>query len=253
MLSKQQKKQRSLIFTVAFHITVLLILFLFGFTTKLPLPEEEGIAVDFGDTDTGSGIIEPVQSNNTEVTQPQVVEESNMSQDYEEAPIFEKPKKEKPKTEPVKEETKEEHVEERVADANALYQNNSDNSNSSTSEGNAGGQGNQGNPNGNPDANNYNGTGNGGSGIGFSLVGRNPQALPKPVYTSNEQGIVVVKITVDREGKVISAIPGAKGSTTLDSQLLNAAKQAALNTKFNKKDSAPDKQIGTITYHFVLK
>jgi len=62
-----------------------------------------------------------------------------------------------------------------------------------------------------------------------------------------------VKITVDRNGKVIAAIPGAKGSTTMDSALLSAAKQAALSAKFDKKTSAPTKQTGTITYHFVLK
>ena len=66
------------------------------------------------------------------------------------------------------------------------------------------------------------------------------------------EGKVVVIITVDRSGNVINAIPGAKGSTTLNKQLLQRAKAAALKTKFNPKQSAPTNQQGKIIYHFIL-
>ena len=178
-----------------------------------------------------------------------------MTQDYEESATT------VPETEVVEEKIEEvepviEEVEEvREVDPLALYNNTSTESTNSNSEseGIAGGQGNQGRPDGDPNSNQYTGNGAGNGGVGFSLKGRNPKGLPKPSYTSNEQGIVVVKITVNREGKVIAAVPGAKGSTTMDSALLNAAKTAALNTKFDKKASAPTRQSGTITYHFVLK
>jgi hypothetical protein len=51
---------------------------------------------------------------------------------------------------------------------------------------------------------------------------------------------------------VINAIPGAKGSTTLNKQLLQRAKTAALKTKFDPKKSAPSNQQGKIIYHFSL-
>ena len=255
-MNKKEKRNRSVVFTIAFHVLAFLILFTFGFVTPLPLPEEEGIMIDFGDSETGLGQIEPEKTTNTvQPVESPVQEESNMTQDFEESAVVE-PEREVTEEQVVEEATEviEEVEEIREVDPLALYQNNSDNnSNNSNSEGIAGGNGNQGRPDGDPNSNQYTGNGAGNGGVGFSLRGRKPKGLPKPIYTSNEQGIVVVKITVDREGKVIAAVPGSKGSTTMDSALLNAAKKAALNTKFDKKVTAPSRQTGTITYHFVLK
>lgn len=257
MLDKKEKRNKGIIFTLAFYIMTLIILIFSGFTTPLPLPEEEGIMIDFGDSETGLGLEEPQQSKTiVKPVEVPVQKESNMTQDYEESattvPEVKVEEKVTKKVE-VKEEPKE-VIEEEKVDPLALYQNTADNSsNNSESEGVAGGKGNQGRPDGDPNSNQYTGNGSGQGGVGYSLRGRKPKGLPKPAYTSNEQGIVVVKIVVNREGKVVSAIPGVKGSTTLDSALLSAAKQAALNTKFDKKTSAPSKQTGTITYHFILK
>lgn len=99
------------------------------------------------------------------------------------------------------------------------------------------------------------GTGTGtdnGNGISFSLNGRTPNYLPKPDFNEQIEGKVVVEITVDKNGKVISAVPGKKGSTTNEESLLDAAKKAALLSKFNKKPDATI-QKGTITYHFLLQ
>jgi len=63
----------------------------------------------------------------------------------------------------------------------------------------------------------------------------------------------VVRIRVDREGKVISAEPGYKGTNILDENLLEAARKAALKARFNAKADAAYTQTGTITYHFVLQ
>jgi len=254
-MNKKEKQNRGILFTIVFHAIALIILIFSGFTTPLPLPEEEGVMIDFGDSETGLGQVEPEQSKNTiEPVTPVAQEESNMTQDYEESALA--PPEKKVTKEVVKKDVKEEieePKEERVVDPLALYNNNSENSNSSKSEGVAGGEGNQGKADGDPNSNQYTGNGKGSGGIGYSLNGRKPKGLPKPAYTSNEQGIVVVKIVVDRNGRVTAAIPGVKGSTTLDTALLEAAKQAALNTKFDKNEKAPSKQTGTITYHFVLK
>ena len=58
----------------------------------------------------------------------------------------------------------------------------------------------------------------------------------KPIYNVQLEGKVVVDITVDQLGNVINAIAGVKGSTTLNSQLLKRAKEAALKTKFSVKN-----------------
>jgi TonB family protein len=98
-----------------------------------------------------------------------------------------------------------------------------------------------------------NGMGSGvGDGISFSLEGRIPSYLDVPKENFTEQGKVVVEITVDNNGNVINANPGVKGSNTLDDNLLQIAKKAALKSKFNRKPSSTI-QKGTITYRFVLQ
>ena len=88
--------------------------------------------------------------------------------------------------------------------------------------------------------------------MAYQLSGRNVSFKAKPIYKIQSQGKVVVEITVDQLGNVISAIPGVKGSTTLDQQLLKRAKEAALKTKFTAKESAPSRQQGRIIYNFQL-
>ncbi|MDX2443682.1 MAG: hypothetical protein QNK30_07760, partial [Bacteroidales bacterium] len=126
-------------------------------------------------------------------------------------------------------------------------------SNQSTSEGVTSGTGNQGGIDGSTESKNYSGKGLGNDGISFSLKGRTPQSLPKPDYKYQEDGIVVVEVTVDQNGKVTKATPGVKGSTTLDPNLLSAARKAAIAARFDKNPDAPAFQKGTITYNFVLQ
>ena len=54
-----REHKNGLIGTVVFHVALLLMLFLLGFFTPLPLPGEEGFLVNFGDSETGLGELEP--------------------------------------------------------------------------------------------------------------------------------------------------------------------------------------------------
>jgi len=124
----------------------------------------------------------------------------------------------------------------------------------STGEGVTKGSGNQGDPTGSVDSKNHGPGGGKGAGVSFSLNGRNlVGSLAKPEYAVNEYGDVVVTITVNKEGDVIAAIPGAKGTTTTNSVLWEAARKAAMSAKFNRVTStdAPS-QKGSITYKFKL-
>lgn len=86
------------------------------------------------------------------------------------------------------------------------------------------------------------------------VQGRNTVGnLPRPVYNVQESGIVVVDIWVDNYGNVAKAVPGGDGTTVLDKTLLNAARNAAMETHFNMSADAPAMQQGTITYYFNLK
>lgn len=84
---------------------------------------------------------------------------------------------------------------------------------------------------------------------GRSVMG----SLPLPSYNVEKAGKVVVKITVDRDGNVKSAVAGAPGTTVNDTSLWDSAKKAALGAKFNVSRSAPEAQEGTITYVFKLR
>jgi outer membrane biosynthesis protein TonB len=137
----------------------------------------------------------------------------------------------------------------------------------STGEGVAGGPGNQGDPNGSIDSRVRGtgsglgtsgtgtgaGTGTGDKGISYNLGGREIQSLPRPKYDYQTEGKVVVDVSVDRSGKVVQAVPGGKGSSTLNDDLLRIAKEAAMGAKFKVKQDAPPIQKGTITYIFILK
>ena len=105
---------------------------------------------------------------------------------------------------------------------------------------------------GDPNASGYYGIGSDGSGGNYNLGNRRALTRPIPEYDCNEEGKVVVTISVDPSGKVISAQPGATGTTNSASCLLNQAKEAALRTRFNADSNAPATQVGLIIYNFSL-
>lgn len=85
------------------------------------------------------------------------------------------------------------------------------------------------------------------------LVGREVLGtLPRPSYTVQQAGKVVVTIKVDQYGKVLEAVPGAPGTTVTDKTIWEAARKAALDSRFNMSSDAPVVQEGTITYVFSL-
>ena len=77
--------------------------------------------------------------------------------------------------------------------------------------------------------------------------------LAEPEYNVQQSGIVVVEIFVDRNGTVVSANPGADGTTVTDRTLWEAARKVALKARFNVKQDAKELQKGTITYVFNLE
>jgi len=95
------------------------------------------------------------------------------------------------------------------------------------------------------------GGGNGG-GSGYSLGNRKALSKPQPKYTCNESGRVVVEVSVDRNGNTINATAGTKGTTNTAKCLLDQARIAAMNTKWDASSDAPEKQVGKIVYNFNL-
>ncbi|OFX59685.1 MAG: hypothetical protein A2066_13960 [Bacteroidetes bacterium GWB2_41_8] len=313
-----KEHRTGLIGTIITHAVVLVLLLFFGFFTPLPLPGEEGILVNFGDSETGFGTEEPAPSETapekdqeekrvetqTPPPPPQkavapVQKEALMTQDMEKTVAMESAKKKKElekakdieKEKLLKEKQSQEQIEkQRKADAekqrlaeiarqkkeedqrlalaaaekrkvgeinnrakNAFGGSGQGTADSkSTSQGVTFGAGNQGSPQGTANAEKYGAGGGIGNGVSFSLDGRSAQSLPKPYYPGNEEGVVVVQVTVDKTGVVKKAEAGVKGSNTADPELIAAARKAALQARFNVDENAPALQTGTITYRFVL-
>lgn len=311
--------KKGIIGSVFFHLIVLAILFWLGFFTPLPLPGEEGILVNFGNSDNGLGLEEPAPRLNTppviekeeeetpqpavttppKVTPPEKTEnkEKVLTQDFEESAAIaaaekkkkdevdrikrENAEKERKRLEEIEKQRQAELEKQRLAEAEhkkkeeearKIAEINSRTKGaferSGTGAGGAGtgsGQsqgitypgGNQGVATGDPNASIYgpggSGSGNQGTGPSYDLAGRSARSLPKPNYPGNEEGVVVVQVTVDKYGNVTKAEAGFRGSNSMNQELLAAAQKAALQAKFNTDNNAPAFQVGTITYKFSLE
>jgi len=246
-----------------------------------------GVTVNFGDSDLGSGAnykseVLDVKNQAKQTPTKAAPEEAILSQENstEESVVI--PQKVKPlKPTPVlKEEPKPAVIKPKVS-------NNTNDALSSIIKGSHKGgdgddktAGNKGKANGSLSSNSYygtggsgggtgggNGTGNGigtgsgygagsgggsGGGTGYSLGNRKAISKPAPKYTCNEAGKVVVEVSVDRNGRTISAIAGIKGSTNTAKCLLDQAQIAAMNTRWDASSDAPEKQVGKIVYNFNL-
>jgi hypothetical protein len=271
-LTAQEKKERASSAAVSIGVHVaLLLLFLFWQLHNNPIPVEEdggGILVNFGDSETGLGDVEPMSKDvsvptppQPQNTPPQKVEEV-VTQDNEPAPSINTTKTKKPKVDDVKTKTVATTPVvtppvEKPKQPKALFPGNT--TNSSTSQGDNVPGGNKGktygdkNTNGNSDiGGGSNPLGTGGPGIGFSLSGRSMTKRPTIEDKSQKTGKVVVKIKVDKNGNVVSATATHMGSTTEDSYLYNLAEKAAFQTKFNASADMIE-QFGTMTFTFKVK
>lgn len=255
----------ALIATIGVHGLVLLALLLLIINVTPPDPPlPEGMEIDFGMSVEGSGTDNmaiptgPVVSQNPSeqatpvkqtVATPQEMATSEVGED-----IAMPKQQKKPATETTK---PVEQPKKPVINQGALLPGKA----STGGQGNSNMPGNQGRLDGVDGGGGQGGTGNnpngigdgkGGTGIKISLSGRTAQSLPKPRYNEQEDGTVVVKITVDRNGNVVNATTdGVRGSTTTNKTLHAEAISAARRAKFNLKADAPPEQIGYITYTFL--
>lgn len=263
--------KRARVGTALFMTLLLLFIFFFGLTYLNP-PPNSGPVINFGFDEQGAGetasseqVDEPVQEQQQEVTPPPtestpVVTDEVTTQDVEEAAVVDKKKDPKPKVETPKKTKEELEQERKKKEMDALFGKVSNESDASKNDGNKSGEGvtegggDQGKVDG--DRNNQSREGEGGSGDGnYRLGGRRALSKPIPDYICDEQGRVVVKVYVDRNGKVLNAIPGeaidnGPASNTSASCLLSKAKEAALKTTWQPDSKAKEQQIGYIIYNF---
>jgi hypothetical protein len=274
-------KKKSAGLTALIAVLLLLLFFVLGLTYYDP-PISYGMEVNFGTLAQGNGTVQPkkpVASKPTTVKNETVKEKVTPKPTPKEKipekiqPVLTEkestvslPKKEVPKetiqpptkTEEVKEETPPVKEEPKVSEktksvVSNLLKNNDKKGEETQGEGNDNVAGDKGKIEGNPYASSYyNNAGLGGIGKGYGLNGRNLQSNGKVVQECNQEGTVVVRITVDKQGNVIAAEPGVKGSTNTHPCLLTPAKKTALLHKWFPDIKAPEQQIGFVVIQFKL-
>ena len=260
-IETEEEKKSFAITSIIF--VILFILFFYLGLTSLDPPPENGIAINFGTTEFGSGDIQPTEAIQSapKATAAQETAASNdevLSQDIEETVVIKETKKIQPNKETAKEIVKpkpKENPKPSQSTSDAL----SSILNGPKSDGKVqGGQGNdntagdKGSPNGNPYANSYYGSGSGsGNGNGWGLNGRSISSRGKEVQKCNEFGTVVVQITVNRNGNVIAA-KYTKGTTNTNPCLVEPALATARKYKWQADPKAPETQVGFITVNFKL-
>jgi tonB family C-terminal domain len=269
----------ALIVSIIFHLSILLVLYFTVLKTIVP-EEDSGIMVNFGNVNLAAGQFEPrgepASSDMTAAPPPQPAHptprEEMITQDLEESVSLTNKKNEeerKKKEKKEQEEARRKETEQRKVEAERKKQTDeqrrkeqairdrvagafgstggSENNNQGDA---ASGSGNQGSPFGNSDS----GANEGVGGIGsFNLNGRSIGAggLPKPAYTIQEEGRIVINITVDPRGNVIMAEIG-KGTNIDHATMRKSALEAARKAKFNSIQGT-NNQSGTITYRYSLR
>ncbi|MCZ4244741.1 energy transducer TonB [Pedobacter punctiformis] len=139
-----------------------------------------------------------------------------------------------------------------VINQNALYKGKK-NTGQGQGDGTGNTPGNQGSVNGDPLANNYGEGGSGNGNVQLTLASRRFVNIPRIQDDGQSAGKIAVQIRVDKNGTVVFARAGAKGTTLSDLALWRKCEQAVLGASLNKLESAPDVQIGVVMFNFKVK
>ncbi len=264
-------ERKSAAITLVVVALILFCLSVFGLKYMDP-PEEYGLAVNFGNTNLGENQDSKVENlKATEANQveekfetppenisedsPSEIEEDlisdNTSEDYAVDKLEEEKllKRQADSLAEVKRKElliqKEQEI--KRAELDALMGGLS--SEPSSSDGTTETAGNQGVVTGSPNSSAYYSQGGNDENGDYRLKGR--KVLNKAIYEANcGEGIIFVKIEVNRNGKVIKATPGVKGSTSQEQCLMEPAYKAAMETTFNPDPDAKEVQVGIIVYRF---
>lgn len=269
---------------------LMLVIFFFvkwGMPPLPPPPIEEGLEVNLGNSDIGSGNDQPFEpgapapaSEQTAYVPPKAEPAKEDVKDIEtddkdvDAPEIKKPPVVKPeatkvpekevvKSKPVKHPVPVENPAPPAPKAKAVFKgvngNGTGGNEASTykkgaGEGIAGGKGDQGAPGGNPDSKNYSGGGKGtGIAIKSGLSGRYIAKAYSYTDDFNENATIAVDLKIDQSGNVISATYQPRGSTSSDSFFKTKAVEMVRKSKFNANPNGPEEQTGTVLVRFKVR
>lgn len=183
----------------------------------------------------------------TKSTQSQLSDKNLTTQDSEDA-VSVNTKETKSNANPSA--TQDNKVEQPAVNPNALYKGKKNNA-TGGGDGTGSTPGNQGDPDGDPLAPFY---GDGGSGFGNKpLPLSNFRNLVIPEDDGQERGTIMVKIEVNKSGRIVRATAGARGSTFKNNALEDKCERAMLNASLNAITKGPDIRIFYVPFKFIVK
>lgn len=272
MQGESSQNIKAIISTTFLHLLFIVICYFFYINVQIPKEEIEtgGIVINYGTSETGMGndytsMDEPAIGENIsnepieDPNRPNSSVSSNSSdakdvltQDTEDAPavVDANPKSSNNSnantnntpTEPAKP----------SVDSRALFKGKKNNG-TGAGDGTGTTPGNQGSTDGDPNSRSYTGNGTGGGGVALNLNGRKFLSLPKIQDDGQTQGKITVDITVDKNGTIVTAKAGGRGTTISNAQLWEKCERAVLGSKLNAIASGPEIQAGSVIFTFILE
>jgi hypothetical protein len=268
---ENSQRIKAIVSTGVLHLALLLLCYFFYIKVQIPIEEIEtgGIVINYGTSETGMGTDytsmeepaiaenisnEPIEDPNRPNSTVSATNSNDMdvlTQDVEEAPTV--PDK-NPSTANKSNSTTNTSSEpaKPSVDQRALFKGKKNNG-TGGGDGTGNTPGNQGSVDGDPNSKSYVGNGTGGNGIALNLSGRKFISLPKIQDDGQTAGKVSVEITVDKNGTIVTAKAGARGTTISNASLWDKCERAVLGSKLNAIANGPEIQAGSVIFTFILE
>jgi len=272
---------------LAYTLVISALILILCYLTYISIPytqtqiEQGGVEVNYGNTDQGKGddteslenpntspktkiktsTNPPVPNTPTEKTHSTSTEKEIVTQDNEDAEALKTSKKPE-KSKKIREAAPSpvQPKPEKINQA-ALYQGPSSKG-SGSGDGNTNQSGNQGSLTGSAFSHSYTGTGGSGGtgnsgngsgrGVSLSLAGRKFLTKPSLQDESQVEGKISVTITADKDGNIVSAEAGGRGTTIQNEELWRKCESAVMRIKLNPSPTGEEAQTGKVVFSFKL-
>lgn len=264
-MSNQNINKKAIAVSIGAHLLLLVICLFIGYSlpaSSLPI-EEMGMEVNLGSSDNGSGTDQPMNTDHpafqpteqaSKATNTQAsTTTQNLATDENDAdaPTINNEPKPRKNNESKKDNRNTALQQQKpkilFPASNGKGGNAAANNKDGSNEGDGSGQGDKGVSGGTPGAANYSGIpGGGGVGIGHSFSDRTIVSKPRPDAEFKEGGKVVIHITVNREGNIVSKRVKSSPSNELSKLAIEKLK----DVRFNSSSNVPPEQFGDITFVF---
>ncbi len=271
MVKEESQRSKAIISTALLHAFLFGACYFFFINVQIPVEEIEtgGVVINYGTSDEGMGNdftsteepaigenisqtpIEDPNRPNSASTSANTDDKEVITQDLEDAPEMTSSKAKSANTTTTTNPTP--AVVTPTVDSRALFKGKK---NKGTGEGDGNGNtpGNQGKPDGSTTSNSYTGNaGDGSGGVALNLTGRSFISKPKIQDDGQTAGKITVDISVDKNGTIVTAKAGGRGTTISNVNLWNKCEKAVLGCKLNAIANGPEIQAGSVIFTFILE